>query len=58
LVGPSHSPDQKSRDPGKDILVRADTSDDVRNAFRNYFSDAREFIALVESGCETLRGCK
>jgi len=37
--------------PGKDIvLVRADTSEDVRNAFRNYFSDAREFIDLIEEG--------
>lgn len=37
--------------PGKDIvLVRADTSDDMRNAFRNYFSDAREFIDLIEKG--------
>jgi ppGpp synthetase/RelA/SpoT-type nucleotidyltranferase len=37
--------------PGKDIvLVRADTSEDVRNAFRNYFSDAREFIDLIETG--------
>jgi ppGpp synthetase/RelA/SpoT-type nucleotidyltranferase len=43
--------------PGKDIvLVRADTSDDVRTAFRNYFSDAREFINLVERGCEILAG--
>lgn len=43
--------------PGKDIvLVRADTTDDVRTAFRNYFSDAREFIHLVESGCEKLAG--
>ena len=41
--------------PGKDIvLVRADTSDDVRNAFRNYFSDAREFIDLIESGLSVL----
>ncbi|HYZ23832.1 MAG TPA: hypothetical protein VE690_16930 [Rhodopila sp.] len=41
--------------PGKDIvLVRADRSDDVRNAFRNYFSDAREFIHLIESGREIL----
>ncbi len=41
--------------PGKDIvLVRADTSDDVRNAFRNYFSDAREFIGLIESGLRIL----
>lgn len=43
--------------PGKDIvLVRADTTDEVRIAFRNYFSDAREFIGLVESGCEKLAG--
>lgn len=41
--------------PGKDIvLVRADTSEDVRNAFRNYFSDAQEFIDLVEAGCRVL----
>jgi hypothetical protein len=43
--------------PDRDIvLVRADTSDDVRLAFRNYFSDAQEFIALVESGCSKLAG--
>jgi putative GTP pyrophosphokinase len=33
--------------PDRDIvLVRADTSDEVRIAFRNYFSDARDFIKL------------
>jgi putative GTP pyrophosphokinase len=43
--------------PGKDIvLVRADTSEDVRFAFKNYFSDAQDFIALVESGCQALSG--
>ena len=36
------------------VLVRADSSDEVRVAFRNYFSDAREFIKLIENGCETL----
>jgi putative GTP pyrophosphokinase len=36
------------------VLVRADTSDDVRLAFRNYFSDAREYIRLMEEGCEKL----
>ena len=42
---------------GKDIvLVRADSSEDVRIAFRNYFSDATEFIKFVESGCEKLVG--
>ena len=43
--------------PARDVvLVRADTSDDVRIAFRNYFSDAREFIQLIEVGCEKLSG--
>ncbi len=43
--------------PDRDIvLVRADTSDEVRLAFRNYFSDAREFIKLVEDGCAKLSG--
>ncbi|MEX2151290.1 MAG: RelA/SpoT domain-containing protein [Steroidobacteraceae bacterium] len=41
--------------PDRDIvLVRADTSDEVRLAFRNYFSDARDFIRLIEEGCEKL----
>jgi hypothetical protein len=43
--------------PGRDVvLVRADTSDEVRIAFRNYFSDAGEFIRMVEEGCELLSG--
>lgn len=45
--------------PGKDVvLVRAETSEEVRFAFRNYFSDAREFIALIEGGCQKLAGDK
>ena len=41
--------------PDRDIvLVRADTSDEVRLAFRNYFSDARDFIRLLENGCKKL----
>jgi len=41
--------------PDRDIvLVRADTSDEVRIAFKNYFSDARDFIKLVEEGCAKL----
>lgn len=41
--------------PGSDIvLVKADSSDDVRFAFRNYFSDAQDFIRLVEDGCKKL----
>lgn len=43
--------------PDRDIvLVRADTSEEVRLAFRNYFSDAREFVRLVDSACEKLSG--
>jgi ppGpp synthetase/RelA/SpoT-type nucleotidyltranferase len=43
--------------PGKDIvLVKADTTEDVRFAFKNYFSDAKDFIRLVEDGCQTLSG--
>lgn len=45
--------------PDRDIvLVRADTSEDVRLAFKNYFSDARDFIHLIESGCTNLTGPK
>lgn len=41
--------------PERDIvLVRADTSEEVRLAFRNYFSDARDFIRLLEDGCAKL----
>ena len=40
------------------VLVRADTSDEVRLAFKNYFSDARDFIRLVEDGCAKLSGTK
>lgn len=42
--------------PGKDVvLVKADTSDDVRMAFKNYFSDANEFIRLIDEGCAELQ---
>ncbi|MBL8204750.1 MAG: RelA/SpoT domain-containing protein [Blastocatellia bacterium] len=43
--------------PHKDIvLVRADTSEEVRLAFRNYFSDARDFVQLIDNACEKLSG--
>lgn len=38
------------------VLVRADSSDDMRTAFRNYFSDATEFIKFIDEGCQTLSG--
>jgi hypothetical protein len=41
--------------PERDIvLVRADTSEDVRLAFKNYFSDARDFLGLIDDGCARL----
>ncbi len=41
--------------PDSDIvLVKADSSEEVRFAFRNYFSDATDFIRLIEEGCRTL----
>lgn len=43
--------------PDKDIvLVRADSSEEIRLAFRSYFSDAKEFINLIEGACTKLCG--
>jgi hypothetical protein len=36
------------------VLVRADTNDEIRLAYRNYFSDAKDFIDLIEKGCKQL----
>lgn len=45
--------------PDRDVvLVRADTSEDVRLAFRNYFTDAREFVRFVDEACSSLSGRK
>ena len=47
------------RMPDRDIvLVRADSSEEVRLAFRNYFTDAREFVRLVDAACTKLSGRK
>lgn len=41
--------------PEKDVvLVSARRSEDIRYAFKNYFSDAREFTELVSKGVATL----
>ena len=43
--------------PDQDIvLVRADTSEEVRLAFRNYFTDATDFVRLVGAACTKLSG--
>ena len=36
------------------VLVKADRSEDVGFAFKNYFSDAKDFVKLVKGGCEIL----
>lgn len=49
----------EKKHPTNDIvLVRADSSDEVRLAFRNYFNDADEFVRLIESGCTIISGIK
>jgi putative GTP pyrophosphokinase len=49
----------EAANPSKDIvLVHADTSENVRVAFRNYFSDATEFIRMIDTGCNSLTGEK
>lgn len=37
------------------VLVRGETEESIRDAFRNYFSDARAFVDLMNEGTETLR---
>ena len=37
------------------VLVKADKSEDVGFAFKNYFSDARDFVKLVRAGCKALK---
>jgi putative GTP pyrophosphokinase len=37
------------------VLVQADTFEQIRSAYRNYFSDATEFLIAIESGCKSLK---
>lgn len=37
------------------VLVRGESEDNIRDAFRNYFSDARAFVDFMQSGLESLR---
>lgn len=34
------------------VLVKADTSEEIRMAFRNYFSDAKDFVRLLAEAIE------
>ncbi|WP_235810370.1 RelA/SpoT domain-containing protein [Pseudomonas syringae pv. coryli] len=36
------------------VLVKADTNEEIRMAFKNYFSDAKDFIRLLTEGQEIL----
>jgi putative GTP pyrophosphokinase len=38
------------------VLVQADTFEQIRSAYRNYFSDATEFLVAMESGTISLSG--
>lgn len=40
------------------VLVRADSSEEVKFAYKNYFSDARDFITMMETGIQKLSGKK
>lgn len=40
------------------VLVRADSSSDVRQAFRNYFSDARDFVRLINAAVSSLSSAR
>ena len=43
--------------PGRDIvLVKGDRPEYLREAFKNYFSDAQQFVTLVEEGRKKLLG--
>lgn len=43
--------EMESTHPEKDIvLVRADTNEEVRLAYKNYFSDAKDFLSWIKSG--------
>lgn len=37
------------------VLVRGETEENIRDAFRNYFSDARAFVDLMTTGIKVLR---
>ena len=38
------------------VLVNAETFDEMRSAYRNYFSDAQQFVELIDHGVSKLLG--
>jgi ppGpp synthetase/RelA/SpoT-type nucleotidyltranferase len=47
---------EKSAPKDDIVLVNADTFEDVRSAYRNYFSDPQDFLRYVNEGCMKLGG--
>ncbi|KLU04935.1 RelA/SpoT domain protein [Rhodopirellula islandica] len=48
--------DLEEERPDSDVvLVRGDSTDDIRLAFKNYFSDATDFISLINDAVNALR---
>ena len=47
--------EKKSQDNEDIVLVRADNSESIRYAFRNYFSDAKEFVSYMQKAIEELK---
>lgn len=45
---------EKAQPESDIVLVRADRSEDTRIAFRNYFSDAKDFIKLITEAIKSL----
>jgi len=45
--------DLEEQHPSTDVvLVRAESSEEIRLAFKNYFSDARDFVAMINEACQ------
>jgi len=49
---------EKEHPDGDIVLVKADTSEDVRFAFKNYFSDTKDFVRLLEDAYRNLSQSK
>lgn len=45
---------EKERPESDIVLVKADKSEDIRLAFKNYFSDPNDFLRLINEGCKLL----
>lgn len=46
---------EKLRGDDDIVQVNAESRESLRSAFRNYFSDAKDFVQLVETGVRTLK---